>query len=255
MKKTLFAIMAIAAVMAGFSSCKKSESKKNGGESGDDFKSLITVDGTFSDWDNVPATYLVSSTCAASPKWTGLKSVKVYADKVYINVLVEFDESVITDKSYVPFHVYLNADNSDATGGDPGQFADPNSEFMLEGAVFSEGAAASYNPAVFHWGGEVGGVAWAWGDQSVEHSAADNWGADVAEGSGVASSACTGNKIEIAIIREMIPATFADTFGIGFDIQQNWSSAGVLPNASYASDGTQVLANKLKITIDKTERK
>lgn len=49
----------------------------------------------------------------------------------------------------------------------------------------------------------------------------------------------------------MIPEfSFAETFGIGFDIQQNWTSVGVLPNADDDEAGNAVLADKLRVTID-----
>ncbi|NDV46078.1 PKD domain-containing protein [Paludibacter sp. 221] len=214
-------------------------------------KQAITIDGDFSDWDDLGSA-VASTVCAENASLTALKSLKAYADNLYIYLLVEFDDAQITDKSWVPFHIYLDADNSKATGGYGDQFADASTEAMLEGALFDGGQAVSFDPAGFKWCGEVGGTGWEWGELPRDESNA--WGASFTNGSGVAKSATTGNKVEIAITRELIALiapTFADTFGVGVDIQQNWSSVGLLPNLPVEEDGTVNYANTLKVTIAK----
>ena len=47
------------------------------------------------------------------------------------------------------------------------------------------------------------------------------------------------------IMRLMMDVPFADTFTVGVDLQQNWISSGVLPNAKGGA------AEKLAVTIDK----
>ena len=102
--------------------------------------SLISVtDGTFSDWDKLPAEYVVTTTCHSQSRWTALKSLTVYADNNYINLLVEYDPSQITNTDNVPFHIYLNADYSAATGGFGDQWQDADTEIMLEGSIISGG--------------------------------------------------------------------------------------------------------------------
>lgn len=220
----------------------------------EEFVSKISVtDNSLDDWNNVPATFVVSAECPEDAAQLGLKSVKVYADKVYINIIAEYNEDDVTDLASVPFHVYLDADNSDNTGGYGDEFADANAEWSLEGPVFADGAPYSYNPGVFKWWGAVGDDGWSWTDPSVEHSADDGWGAIVAEGAlPVGASQCIGTKIEIQIMRELIPATWAETFGIGFDIQQNWSSVGILPQGA-AVDGAMTKLPKLKVKIDNAD--
>lgn len=254
MKKFQFALM-VAATLA-FIACKPNEpvnTEEEEGE-GDEFVSKVNVtDNSIAEWDNLPAEYVKSATCAEGcTKFQALKSVKVYADKMYINILVEFDDALIVDREWVPFHVYLDADNSDATGGYADEFADANTEWMLETAIISAGAGNSYNPSVWKWWGEVGGSGWSWSDPEIVGDESNFWGAVIGEGQApIGASQLIGNKCEIQLLREAIPATWNPTqFGIGFDIQQNWSSVGVLPNAADDVDGNAVLAAKLKVNID-----
>lgn len=214
---------------------------------------IFVNDNSLDDWANVPAEFIVEAKCPADAALLGLKSVKVYADEYYIFIQAEPNMDDVTDLEWVPFHVYLNTDNSDATGGYGDEFTDANSDICLEGAVFGSGAAIPYAPGVFKWWGEVGGSGWEWTDPSVEHTADDGWGAIVAEGNlqGTTSQFVNG-KFEIQIMREMVPATWSEeAFGIGFDIQQNWSSVGVLPLVSPTDDNANGYTKKLTVKIDK----
>lgn len=198
------------------------------------FAPLISVtDASVSDWRDVPSDFLATATSVPSASNTALKNVKVYADQKYINVLVEYDDAQITDKSLAPFHMYINTDNSAATGGYGEQWSNADIDIMLEGFVFENNQSVSYNPMVFQWTGTVGGNEWSWAELT-------------ATGSPIGLSQMIGNKIEIQIVREYIPATWNESgFTIGFDIQQNWSSIGILPNAANGEKG-----NKLPVVID-----
>lgn len=250
------ALMAFAAVL--FASCNPAQKPDNPGNNGDDdeptFVSKVDVtDNSIAEWDNLPAEYVATAVCAPNcSKWQGLTSVKVYADQMYLNVLVEFNEDIIVDKAWVPLHMYIDMDNSPLTGGYADEFNPGDADILLEGGVFAEGNPNSFNPAVFKWWGNVGEAGWLWTDPSFDHDDADFWGALIGEGqSMVGASQVIGNKIEIQVLREMIPEfSFAETFGIGFDIQQNWTSVGVLPNADDDEAGNAVLADKLRVTID-----
>ena len=243
--------------------------KKNGGGGGggDDpeeeyVKVLSATDNTLADWESVPADKVVTVTCPENAAMLGLKSVKAYADEYYIFLQVEVNPDDVTDLAWVPFHVYINTDGSDATGGFSDEFTDPNADVLLEGAVFGKedaaslaGAAIPYAPAVFYWWGEVGGAGWEWADPSVEHSSDDGWGAIVPEGDlqGTTSQFVEG-VIEIEIMRELVPtqAGWSDTeIGLGFDIQQNWQSVGVLPCVAATDDNPNGHAAKLTLKIDK----
>ena len=213
---------------------------------------IDVTDGTAADWDKLDAKYVATTTHADGASMDGLKSVKVYADEMYINLLVEVNDDVVTDRAWTPFHVYLNADNNAATGGFGDQWITPDVDLMLETAIFADGAA-QYNPAVFKWWGADGENGWLWTNPEVPGTAENGWGAEVPEGSmpiGTAQ-AVEGGKIEIQLLWELIPANWADKFTVGFDIQQSWTSVGILPNAADAEDGSEVLAEKLEVTFNK----
>ena len=213
---------------------------------------IDVTDGTAADWDKLDAKYVATTTHADGASMDGLKSVKVYADEMYINLLVEVNDEVVTDRAWTPFHVYINADNNAATGGFGDQWITPDVDVMLETAIFADGAA-QYNPAVFKWWGADGENGWLWTDPNGVADETNGWGALVPEGSMPigAAQAVEGGKIEIQLMWELIPANWADKFTVGFDIQQSWNSCGILPNAADAEDGSEVLAEKLEVTFNK----
>ena len=256
------ALMCFAAL--AFVACTEKNKPNHGGDDDETeyVQKILVNDNSLADWANVPQDKIVSFTCPANAAKLGLKSVKVYADEYYIFIQIEPNPDDITSLAWVPFHVYLNTDNSDETGGYGDQFTDANSDVLLEGAVFGSedattlaAAAIPWGPAVFHWWGEVGGNEWVWQDPTVEHSGDDKWGADVGEGelAGTTSQFVDG-KIEIQIMRELVPtpAGWSDSeFGIGFDIQQSWQSVGILPCAASTDENPNGLAPKLQVKIDK----
>lgn len=228
----------------------------------EDFVSKVSVkDNSIAEWATLPAEFVASTTCPEEAALDALVSAKVYADKVYINILVEYDPEQIVDREWPSFHVYLDADNSDATGGYSDEFLDANSEVLLETAIFANGEPHNYNPAVFRWWGEVGGAGWAWTEHWTEEGYYQDgdglkWGAIIGEDeSPIGNSQIIDDKyIEIQLLRELIPADGGwneDQFGIGFDIQQNWTSVGVLPIGVIGDDNVTGHANKLKVNIDK----
>ena len=213
---------------------------------------ISVYDGTAADWDALPAEYVASATHTEGCSYDGLKSVKVYCDDNYLNILVEVNLDVVRDREWTPFHIFLNADGSAETGGSAGEFADADAEWMLETAIYASGYVNSYNPAVFKWWGEVGGSGFQWTDPNGWHDQYNCWGAIVCEDSDPAvgyAQMVDGDlsKVEIQILKERVPAQWVNEFTIGFDIQQNWASCGILPNAADDEDGTEVLAEKLRV--------
>lgn len=215
---------------------------------------IDVTDGSAADWAALPAEYVASAVHADGCSMDGLKSVKVYCDEMYLNILVEVNLEVVTNHEWTPFHVYLNADNSAETGGYGDEFADADAEWMLETAIYQTGAVA-YNPAVFKWWGEAGGSGWLWTDPENPGTAENGWGAIVPEGSlpiGNAQAVNGIGTVEIQLLKELIPAQWADEFTIGFDIQQEWTSVGILPNAADdAATAASVLAKKLVVKVKK----
>ena len=214
---------------------------------------ISVADKSLADWDGLEN--VASCVLPEGASMDGLKSVKVYADPMYINIAVEYNPETVTDLSWTPLHVYINADNSAETGGFGDQWTDADAEIMLETVCFAEGAPYNYNPAVFKWWGEVGGTGWNWTDPEVEATSENGWGAIVAEGSlPVGASQLVGNVFEIQLMWEMIPAPNGwneDGFTIGFDIQQEWSSVGILPIEADDDQGAVVHGKKLAVKFNK----
>lgn len=220
-----------------------------------EFVSLIKAnDNSIADWDKVPASQISSCQCPEDGLYRGLKSIKVYADELYINILAEYEPSKIPDHTSVPFHVYINTDNSDLTGGYGDQWNDANVDIMMEGFLFAaeawdgetpldEGAPCAYDPVIVPWTGEIGGTGWGWGEELVP------------AGAFVESQHVAGNYVEFQMMRELIPSLAGwdeKEFGIGFDIQQSWESVGILPLVSPVEEVNPTgHTNKLQVKIYK----
>ena len=248
MKKFMTIAAMFAAVMVSFSSCNKEDKPQGGGNTvttcpdcGEaledctcgEFEAAIQIDGDFADWAAVTP---VSATCNPDAKYTALTTLKVYTDEMYIHVYFEFSEDEIVDRAWVPFHIYINADNNTEGCGDDQWIGQGGQDFLLEGAVLADDAFCSYNPGLFTYAGvDPATVEWAWTDV-------------LPEGSGIASGAGAGNKYELSIMKEMVPGMeLAETFGLGADIQQSWNSVGVLPNTAIADDNANGAVPMLQV--------
>ena len=203
-------------------------------------QSLISVtDATLSDWNDLPGEYLFETKCAEGAFWNALKSVKVYADLTYINLVVEWDTEIVTDLSSVPFHVYLNVDNDAPTGGWDEQWLKPNIDLLLEGSFYLDGNPCAYQPVVALYAGTPLANEWAWDWTSIESLSASQFIAD--------------GLIEIQIDYRKLPVELENTFTVGFDIQQSWNSVGVLPNAANDKAGNVVRAEKMLVKINNVD--
>ena len=209
------------------------------------------TDNSIADWDALPAEKVAKALCPEDGAYLGLKQARVYADATYIYILVEYDPEEIPDRTSVPFHVYINVNNSDETGGYQG-FPDANTDILMEGFFFAaefdgdtpldEGSPCDYDPTVFAWSGEVGADGWAW-DELTSNPFCK-------------TQHVTGNYVELQMMRELIPtpagvAWNEEGFTIGFDIQQAWENVGVLPLVSPTDDNSAGKAPKMLVTFDK----
>ena len=219
--------------------------------------SLISVtDNSVADWDEIPVDNIAKASCPENTSYLGLKRAWVYADATYINILIEYDPEEIPYRSNVPFHVYFNTDNSDATGGYGDQWTDANSDISLEGHFFVSpieddkdpaydplvGDPVEYDPGVYPWIGEVGANGWSWAEEKLT------------AGTFCHSQHIAGNIVEIQMVRELIPTLVGwdeNEFGVGFDIQQNWNSVGILPIADETEENPTGHAAKLQVRIIK----
>ncbi len=204
----------------------------------DEYVSPVKVDdNSLADWDNLPTEFVAEAVSVEGASLDGLKSMKVYADEVYINILLEYNPEAI-DKSETPVHLYFNADNDAATGGFEDQWTSPDIDILFEGVIFSGGEPVLYEPGMFAYGDAPGTNVWSW--------------TELVPAATPYASQWVGDKLEIQLLHELIPATWGDAFTMGVDIQgPDWNSVGVLPNAADDELGNKVLAEKLLVTFDK----
>lgn len=182
-------------------------------------------DGTVAEWDTLaPGTYAVA-VAPANPVWDGVKMVKVYADKVYINWMMVFDPAkYVKHRDVDVMHLFMDIDHSDATGGYFDLFQDACADLMFEGALFNETGTINYSPSVWEWIGEVNGEDWS------------NWSQVAASIKG--QSQFVGDSIiEARIMRDYIPGKekfAAEGFGFGITLTQNFepSAVGFLPQGN-----------------------
>ncbi len=208
-------------------------------EYGGELRLDIEIDGDFFEWD-YPSTCVSVATCAVNAPWTALKTLKAYADYTNLYIYFEFDKDEIQDRSYVPFHVYINQDNNTEGCGDDLWLGQGGQDFLLEGAVIAEDAFCPYDPALIqYFGTDLSTVEWAW--EIV-----------IPEGSGIATGVGSGNAYELSISLASLDEAdvqLSDLFAIGVEIQQSWNPVGVLPNAAITDDNPRGAAPMLEVRM------
>lgn len=223
MKKVL-ALMAFAAAM--FVSCdiNDPDDPDNPGGGGN-YKAPIVIDGDFADWAKLDAGKVIELKCAATAAAKDLKLAKIYADKYFVYIYVEFNFSAYDgDVKNGHFHFYFNSDNNTETGAYEGEWDQgetPCIDVMAEGDVITEGALCdNYDPTIYTWEGPVHQADW---DDAYWVEAEANM---FATGKG------TKKAFEFRITRELCPGgKLAKTFTMGMDICVNgWDASGALPN-------------------------
>jgi len=201
-------------------------------------------DQSIADWDKLDQSKVAVAVLPESPLYTGLKKMKVYADSICINYVIFFDPAEMESHTPVDaMHIYMDADNSDMTGGYWDQFDAPNqgnTDLMFEGPIWDDyGTQISYVPTVSYWSGPLNGEGWLWAEQPTSNK--------------IGGSQFIGDSIiEGRLLIDLIPwKKWTDKFSIGFDIQQNWESAGLLPQGN-SPDGELIgRSKKLLVTFDK----
>lgn len=194
-------------------------------------EAAIKIDGDFSDWAALAKGSFTQTYGDEEATHPALTHCKVYADPDYIYVYFEWDTDAIEavpGVDHVPFHCYINTDGDASTGGYGDEFAEACTDILLEGWIYGGGEEGgelgTYDPAVCSWTGADGESGWSWSDPAL-----------IGDGSGVGEGAGVEGKYEFKIDRSMLKDVgypVADVFGIGFDIQQNWTSVGILPSTA-----------------------
>jgi len=246
--KKFFALLACAALCV--CACDKKNDPDNGGKNngGDaNYDAPIVLDGNFEDWAAIEDKVQVVR-CAESTSKKDLKQAKVYADKYYVYVYVEFDLSDYDGLSGVSdahLHFYINGDNDTSTGGYKGAFDQgetPCIDVMTEGDVIAGGAVCEYyDPTVFTWEGPANYMDWS-DDYWVE-----------AETTGFVEGKGTAKAWEFKITRELYPVgKLAKEFTMGIDLLVNgWDATGALPNAEADETNTAGEAPLLLVKLNK----
>ena len=229
--KKLALFFALAAMFC-IASCQKENNDGNnngGGKNNDDnYVAPITIDGNFEDWAAIDSKVTTLNCAAGHPK-PDLKMAKIYADKYYVFIYVEFNFAAydgVSGVSDAHFHFYINGDKDTSTGGYMGAFDQgdtPCVDVMLEGDVIEGGAVVqAYDPTVYTWEGPANYADWNddyWIDQDL---------------SGFVEGKGTAKAFEFVFTRELYPAgKLANGFTMGMDICVNcWDATGALPNAA-----------------------
>ena len=201
----------------------------------------ITIDGDFSDWAELPEGSFSQTYGDEEATHPALTHCKVFANAEKVYVYIEWDTDQITyekDVEHVPFHCYINTDGDESTGGFADQFSDACTDILLEGFLYDGGVMGPYVPWAFAWSGDPNGSGWSWDDAGEVES----------DGAGV------DGKYEFCLSRASFDAfgfPIADTFSIGFDIQQSWDSVGILPNAAPSEDNPSGTMPSLKVVTYK----
>lgn len=241
MKKFQIALMCIATL--AFVACKEEGTVVPPDEDDEEYVAPITVDGDVAEWAKL-GDKVFTADCNPAAESKALKTMKVYSDELFIYLYAEYDASLIdinedmsneefAEKWGVPFHIYINATNSEIGFVDE-QWSTP-ATMLTEGFLFLAGQPIEYAPSAFTWADEVAGSEWHWNP-----SAAQGY---------VFASKVTDKTIEMSILREALPETIGDEFRIGIDIQKAWESQGILPNMEQNEEGT--LAEMLLVKTDK----
>lgn len=181
--------------------------------------SAIEIDGDFSDWDKLDP-YLVSVAYGApDAKYAVLKNMKAYADAEALFVYFEYDPGMIywePDMEFVPFHIFVNADSDNSTGWWPyiDMYDCPGIDYLLEAFLYSGGTLSYEDLGVYKYVGEDRSGSWEWTECES--------GASIGMGN--------GHAYEIRLERSSM--NLPDSFYVGIEIEQAWSTVGVLPNQS-----------------------
>ncbi|WP_290534578.1 hypothetical protein [Alistipes sp.] len=198
---------------------------------------FITVDGDFSDWDQIPEQELTIGTVPDDAFYKAGKLAKVYAGDTYINFYVEYEDS--EEQPVQIMHFYIDADAAfDADGNPTTGMGNPawtndGSDVLFEGMVVDDsGVAAAYDPTIFSWTGENISGGW-------------DWTEILAAGSGVCSSSVpveleNGHKaVEIVVVRSSIP-NLGSRFRVGIGLQYDWNDIAYIPAGSAVEENGEV---------------
>lgn len=246
-----------------FVSCQKDNSKKhNNIDEEEETEDLITIDGKFDDWKDVPGT-VTANVIASNINWTqadhqridALKTLKAVADENYIYLYLEVDMS-INDGGGVnwegkpfepnvagPLDIYFDTDNNNTTGGIFWTWSPFGWECVFESAsVFEDTIGDLSDGVAYKFTGEDQTDVWSTNPPAREDISKDGF----AKGAGVKEGKIV--KYEMSLVRAFIP-DLKDKVGIGVLVQsRNWQLIGLQPQIAQETPnlvGTELITVKL----------
>ena len=233
--KKVFLMMAVAAM--ALVACNKPDNGDDPSGEGEnkEYAAPIKIDGDFADWAALGDKVQVVK-CAPASSNLDLKLMKVYGDKYYVFVYLEFDYSAYEAVTSNYLNFIINGDNDKATGGYKGPFDQgetPCVDLLIQGAVIADGVDCEFDPYV--------------GLLEGSSSRRIRSASDFIIGK--------GNKkaYEFQITRELYPAgKLAKEFGLGALCTVNgWDATGALPNADATETNPAGEADLLTVKYNK----
>ncbi len=235
MKKIFMILAAIA--MVGMVACKKDDTKKEKTNTEETTEAAaIKIDGDFSDWKALKSGV---SSCELGEEnaYPGLLAMKAYADED--NLYIYFEYEIQEEQGDgAPIDIFVNADNSPATGGISWLYDKDGMgyEFFVEsekGFLENNNAAVRNmtDMAVYSFTGQNGTDAW--DDVNGDAGLTKKDAQDFCESAGKVSNGVA--TVEISIPRSVINATKKGTIGLGISTYfASWATSGVLPQGAAA---------------------
>lgn len=202
------------------------------------YQGSITVDGDFSDWDELPANDCYTVRCAPDAYYTALKEMKVYDDPYHIYVYFQFDPDQL-DYSSVSMHIAFNSDGNIHTGG-YNWWSDLCIDYMLESFIYLDNQPCQFDSGIWSFWGDPNTADWSWNEVTLYAS-------------GLGRSCVNGDRYELALSKEVLRnlgVHLAQTYGIGIDIEKDWNTVGLLPNADVTDYNPKGAAPMLYIGPD-----
>jgi hypothetical protein len=243
--KKVFILLAIAAMT--MVACNKPENGDDPSGEGEnkEYAAPIKIDGDFTDWAALGDKVQVVK-CAPSSSNLDLKLMKVYGDKYYVFVYLEFDYSAYEAVTSNYLNFIINGDNDKATGGYKGPFDQgetPCVDMLIQGAVIADGVDCEFDPYVGLWPDTMAANSPDWPSPSWTEVENNNF--IIGKGSKKAW--------EFQITRELYPAgKLAKEFGIGALCTVNgWDATGALPNADATETNPAGEADLLTVKYNK----
>lgn len=204
---------------------------------------FVNIDGSFSDWDNLPSEKYSEAICAEGNPWNAITKIRVASDDQYIYGLLEFNkdrfDEIMERKRLegveeIVMDLCFNSDGDINTGGWAELFTDACVDNSIE---FSYNGWEATWADVSEWIGEPNGNGWNWNWDSYE--------------------IYIGKTIEVAGDKNRMEFRMRKSkYDIGFQIcdsfsfaavlyDESWDFAGVLPNVTPTDSNPNGLASTL----------